>query len=183
MSQKRSLLFLLVVQWMLFEASVIFPQQNFDLEQFKGRWYEVAVVSDCPFFMRNKKLNPVIVTLDVKPPNILVTAPRNGSCKQTHMTLTDIAGQFFYHVARLNVDVDAYVVRSDYEQYAMMALSSVEVSSQNKTTIFKLFSRSLDVRQTVLNDFKSLVRTHEMRDDEIILNEKKLCSRLVCLLA
>ncbi|XP_057675390.1 protein AMBP-like [Corythoichthys intestinalis] len=178
MPQMRSLAFLLLFDWI--GASVIIPQENFDLDRFMGRWYEVAVVSDCPHYMQNKRQNPVIVTLDLKLReqgniNVLVAAPRNGSCKHTatHFTLTDVGGQFFCHVARHNVDVDAYVVHTNYDHYAMMGLLSMEVSSQNKSTIFKLFNRSSDGRHAALDDFKRLVRKHEMRDDNIIFNGKR----------
>ncbi|XP_061655988.1 protein AMBP-like [Phyllopteryx taeniolatus] len=144
-----------------------------------GKWYEVAVVSDCPHYMQNKQRNPVIVALDLKPSEqgnvtVMATAPRNGSCKHTSIqyALTDTAGQFFYHVSRFSVDVDAYVVHSDYDQYAMMVLLGTEKASKNKTTIFKLYNRSLDVRDAVLDDFKMLVRINGMGDD-IIIHENK----------
>ncbi|XP_077353779.1 protein AMBP-like [Festucalex cinctus] len=196
-------LFLLACDRILHGESVIVPQENFNLDQFLGKWYEVAVVSDCPHYMQNKMGNPVVVALDLKSSQqgnvtVLAKTPRNGSCKQTstHYASTDTAGQFFYHVPSkchhlchsnfpdiqaheahylpqgLSVDVDAYVVHTDYDQYAMMALLSTERASQNKTTIFKLYSRSLDVRHAALDDFKTLVRTHGMTDD-IIVNENK----------
>ncbi|XP_037122561.1 protein AMBP-like [Syngnathus acus] len=175
-----SLLVLFVFDWILHGESRIVPQESFDLDQFMGKWYEVAVVSDCPHYMQKKKGNPVIVILDLKASQqgnvtVLATVPRNGSCHQTstQYASTDTAGQFFYHVPRLGVDVDAYVVRTDYDQYAMLGLLSTEIASQNKTTIFKLYNRSLDVRQAVLDDFQTLVRTYGMRDD-IIVNENKV---------
>ncbi|XP_061658021.1 protein AMBP-like [Syngnathoides biaculeatus] len=178
-----SLLLLFTFDGILHGERGFVPQENFDLDRFLGKWYEVAVVSDCPHYMQNKQRNAVIVALDLKPSaegnvTVMAAAPRNGSCKQTSIqyALTDIAGQFFYHVSRLNVDVDAYVVRTDYDHSAVMALVSTEKTSKNRTTIFKLYNRSSDVRYAELDDFKMLVRLNAMKDDIIIVHEDKSCN-------
>nr|XP_057913672.1 protein AMBP-like isoform X2 [Doryrhamphus excisus] len=138
---------LLVFTWpWILHGLALLPQENFDVEQFVGRWYEVAVVSDCPHYTSKKKANPGVVALDLKRSdhvNLTVTSAtfRNGSCQQTSMqyATTETAGKFLYYVGRLGVDVGAYVVHTDYDGYAMMGLLSTERTSQNKTTIFKLY--------------------------------------------
>ncbi|XP_054613701.1 protein AMBP-like [Dunckerocampus dactyliophorus] len=181
------LLPLLVFTWpRILHGLTLLPQENFDVEQFVGRWYEGGVVSDCPHYTRNKKASPGVVALDLKRShhgNLTVTSAisRNGSCQQTSVQYasTETAGKFFYHVARLGVDVAAYVVHTDYDEYAMMGLLSTERTSQNKTTILKLYTRSLDVRLAVLEDFKALVQKHGMRDDSIIFNENRILNTCI----
>ncbi|XP_040014000.1 protein AMBP-like isoform X3 [Xiphias gladius] len=156
-------------------------QENFDLGRFMGQWYEVAVVSTCPHYMQRKRGNPVIVALELQhvasQSNFTLTAStfRNGSCKRTstNYNLTNTPGQFFYHVARFGADVDSYVVHTNYEEYAMMLLLSTEKPSGNKTTIVKLYSRSVDVSPDVLDNFKTLVRQHGTSDGAIIMNQNK----------
>ncbi|KAK9532697.1 hypothetical protein VZT92_010071 [Zoarces viviparus] len=159
----------------------ILTQENFDLAQFMGKWYEVAVVTTCPHYMQRKRGNPVIVALELQhvasDGNFTMTATsfRNGSCKLTSTVygLTNTPGRFFHHIARFGADVDSFVVHSNYDEYAMILLLSIEKPSGNKTTVFKLYSRTMSVRATVLDDFKTLVRQHGVSDDAIIMNQNK----------
>ncbi|XP_071322360.1 protein AMBP-like [Trachinotus anak] len=156
-------------------------QENFDLGQFMGQWYEVSVVSTCPHYMRRKRGNPVIVALelqhDASQSNFTMTATtfRNGSCKKTttDYSLTNTPGRFFHHVARFGADVDSYVVHTNYDEYAFMRLLSTEQPSGNKTTIVKLYSRTMDVTPVVLDNFKTLVTQLGMSDGAIIMNHNK----------
>ncbi|XP_030004210.1 protein AMBP-like [Sphaeramia orbicularis] len=188
MQKTVSLVSLLVLEWAwalhgapVLPETLIPTQDNFDLERFLGKWYEVAVVSNCPHYMQRKTGNPVIVALEMQhvtsESNVTMTASlfRNGLCKKTltDYSLTDTPGRFFYHIARLGVDVDAFVVQTNYDEYALMILLSTEISSGNKTTIVKLHSRSKDVSPTVLEDFKTLVRQQGIDDNTIIMNQDK----------
>ncbi|XP_069563109.1 protein AMBP-like [Brachyistius frenatus] len=181
-----SLAFLLVLgsAWALQVAPVLtesLTQKNFDLDQFMGKWYEVAVVSTCPYYMQRKRGNPVIVALELKPVasegSFTMTASiiRNGSCEDTatHYNSTHTPGRFFHHVSRFGADVDSFVVHTNYDEYAMMLLLSTEKPSGNKTTSVKLYSRTVDVGPAVLDRFKTLVKQHGMSDEAIILNQYK----------
>ncbi|XP_035463385.1 protein AMBP isoform X2 [Scophthalmus maximus] len=156
-------------------------QEDFDLSRFMGQWFEAAVVSTCPHYMQRKRGNPVIVAVQLQhvasESNFTMTATtiRNGSCKQTSTVygLTYTPGRFFHHVARLGADVDSQVVRTNYDEYAMMLLLSTEKPSGNKTTIVKLYSRTKDVSPAALDDFQTLVRRHGMSEDTIITNQNK----------
>ncbi|XP_061589400.1 protein AMBP-like isoform X1 [Cololabis saira] len=160
--------------------SVILTQENFDLERFMGRWYEVAVVSTCPYYMQRKKGSPV-VALELKhfpkEDSFTVTAAtfRNGSCKETSTvySLTNISGRFFHHVSRLGADVDSFVVHTNYDQHTMILQLSTEKPSGNKTAIVKLYSRTTDMTHPVLDSFKTLVRKHGINDDVIIINQQE----------
>ncbi|XP_008284458.1 protein AMBP-like [Stegastes partitus] len=156
-------------------------QANFDLDQFMGRWYELAVVSDCPHYMQHKRENPVVVALELQhvasESNFTATAAtfRNDSCKETSTvySLTDTPGRFFHHFARFAADVDSFVVHTDYEEYAVMLQLSTEKPSETKTTKIKLYSRSTDISPAALKLFQSLVRQHGMSNDAVIKNHSK----------
>ncbi|XP_074474188.1 protein AMBP-like [Sebastes fasciatus] len=180
-----SLTFLLVLgsAWFLqvVPEPLILTEENFDLSRFMGRWYEVAVVSTCPHYMQRKRGYPVIVAVELKHVasegnfTRMAASIRNGSCKQmtTNYSLTSTPGRFFHHVARFGADVDSFVVRSRYDEYAVMLQLSTEKPSGNKTTKLKLYSRTLSVGAAVLDDFKTLVRQHGVNDDAIIVNQNK----------
>ncbi|KAK7896240.1 hypothetical protein WMY93_021565 [Mugilogobius chulae] len=129
------------------------PQDQFSLERFLGRWFEVAVVSTCPHFMQRKTGNPAIVELNLQlshtEGNITVTATafRNESCKSTftNYSLTETPGKFFYHVPKFSADVRVKVVDTNYVEYALMLLLSTERPQESQTLIVKLYSRTKDV--------------------------------------
>ncbi|KAM6975677.1 protein AMBP-like [Tautogolabrus adspersus] len=160
---------------------LVTTQESFDVGRFMGRWYEVAVVSTCPHHMQHKRGNPAIVAMELQQiattGNFTVTSTSfwNGSCKQTttHYSVTDTPGRFFHHFARFGADVDSFVVQTNYDGFAMMLQLSTEKPSGNQTTKAKLYSRTLTVASTVLENFKTLVRHHGMSDDDIIINQSK----------
>ncbi|XP_041826576.1 protein AMBP-like [Melanotaenia boesemani] len=171
--------------WTLLAAPVIqqsrlHTQENFDLEQFMGRWYEVAVVSTCPHYMQRKKENPVIVTLDLKyvlsQGNFTMTSSsfRNGLCKETSTDyhLTNTSGQFFHHVTRFGADVDTFVVQFTNE-HAMLLQLGTEKPSGIKTTTGKLYSRTMTANPSVLDQFKAVVKQYGMSEDGVIINQPK----------
>lgn len=188
MHRALSLLSLLVLgsAWIVQAApglpeSLITPQESFDLDKFMGRWYEVAVVSTCPYYMQRKRGHPVILTLELKHVSsqrnftMIATTPRNDSCTETSTvhSLTDTPGRFFHHVARFGADVDSFVVHTNYNESAMMVLEGTEKPAGIKTTTVKLYSRTVDIGPAVLDHFKTLVRQHGMSSDSVIMNQYK----------
>ncbi|XP_024860488.1 protein AMBP-like isoform X2 [Kryptolebias marmoratus] len=158
---------------------LILTQENFEFQQFVGRWYETAVVSTCPHYMLRRQANPVVVALELKnvtsEGNFTMTAStfRNGSCKETSTvySLTNTPGRFFHLVTRFSADVDSFVVHTNYNEYAMILQLSTEKPSGNKTTIVKLYSRTMNVSPPVLDRFKTLVGQHGMSEDAVIMNQ------------
>lgn len=188
MQRALSLLALLTLEsiWTLKAVSMqpepfIATQESFNVSQFMGTWYEVAVVSTCPHYMQRKKGSSAIVAMELQQffseGNFTMTSTsfRNGSCKQTvtDYSLTDTPGRFFHHVARFGADVDSFVVHTNYEDFAMILQLSTEKPPGNKTTIAKLYSRAMNVVSGVLENFKSLVRRQGMREEDIIMNQSK----------
>ncbi|XP_038139541.1 protein AMBP-like isoform X1 [Cyprinodon tularosa] len=154
-------------------------QENFDLKQFTGRWFEIAAVSTCPHYMQRKQRNPIIVVLELNhvPPqdNFTMTASTfsNGTCRETltDFSLTSTPGRFFHHVSRFGADVDSFVVHTNYNEYALLLQLSTEKPSRNQTTIVKLYSRTVSVNLPVLEKFKELIRHHGLSEEAIIINQ------------
>ncbi|XP_049460339.1 protein AMBP-like [Epinephelus fuscoguttatus] len=153
-------------------------QENFDLNRFLGTWHDVAVASSCPYMQRNRG-DAAIGTLILQSgtEGKLKTTRRvlrQGTCKEMTVDyeLTTTPGRFTYHVARWAADVDAYVVHTNYNEYAIVIMGK-QKSSGDKSTSVKLYSRTMTVRDTVLQDFKTLVREQGMSDDTIIIKQDK----------
>ncbi|CAL1569969.1 unnamed protein product [Knipowitschia caucasica] len=166
----------------LFNESSISTQDHFDLDQFMGRWFEVVVVSTCPYFMQRKMRNNAVVELELQhtEANITVTATsaRNESCELTviNYSLTETPGRFFYHFSKFNADVDVNVVDTNYVEYAFMVDLSTELPARQKTLKMKLYSRTKNMSAAMLENFKLLVREKGVNDTKIIINlDKGLC--------
>ncbi|CAL8321233.1 unnamed protein product [Lota lota] len=77
------------------------------------------------------------------------------------------------HVSEFNADVDSYVVHTNYDEYAMWVILSTEQPSGIQSTLVKLYSRAMDVREGVLTQYRALVRNQGMSDDIIIYKDNK----------
>ncbi|XP_041666302.1 protein AMBP [Cheilinus undulatus] len=157
----------------------LFPtQENFDLSQFLGTWHDVAVASTCPH-MRQHRGDAAIGKLVLERGSTVdkiqttLTVLRHGTCREMSgdYELTSTPGRFFYHITRWAADVDAYVVHTNYNEYAIVIM--VKQKSSGGSTSVKLYSRTKSVRDTVLEDFKTLVRQQGMSDDTIVIKQDK----------
>ncbi|XP_011480190.1 protein AMBP isoform X1 [Oryzias latipes] len=182
MHEMTHLMVLLVLGSARTQQVPIVLQENFELEKFMGRWYEVAVASTCPHYMQRKRENAVMVALKLEHvpfgSNFTMTTAtsRNSSCVETSTNyfLTNTTGRFFHHVSRFRADIDSFVLHTDEDDgYTVMLQLSTEKPSGNKTSIIKLYSRTADVSPTVLHQFQALTRLYGMSDDAIIINQNK----------
>ncbi|KAK5851892.1 hypothetical protein PBY51_023409 [Eleginops maclovinus] len=154
-------------------------QENFDLARFLGTWHDVASASSCPHMQRrggDSAIGKLVLQRGTTQDKLMVTRKvlRQGTCKEMAVdyVLTTTPGRFSFHVAKWGADVDAYVVHTNYNEYAIMIMSK-QKSAGVKSTSVKLYSRSMVVRDTVLDDFKTLVRQQGMSDDTITIKQNK----------
>ncbi|XP_062409840.1 protein AMBP isoform X2 [Sardina pilchardus] len=156
-------------------------QENFDLDRFMGKWYDVAVASTCPWMQKHKGLSAVgTLTLEKQATGDTVSMTRtmwsrhDGSCREISgdYQLTDTPGQFKYHVSKWNADVDAYVVHSNYDEYALVVMYK-QKQGGDKTTSVKLYGRTPELRDTLMEDFKRVVREQGMSEDAITIKQNK----------
>uniref|UniRef100_A0A3P8ZNI2 Protein AMBP n=1 Tax=Esox lucius TaxID=8010 RepID=A0A3P8ZNI2_ESOLU len=154
-------------------------QENFDLSKFMGKWHDIAVASTCPWMQRHKG-DAAIGTLELQTGStegkISMTRKMKklGTCKQIsgEYQITDTPGRFTYHVAKWGADVDAYVVHTNYDEYAIVLMSKQKTGGE-KTKSAKLYSRTMEVRDTILDDFKRLVKEQGMADDTVVVKQNK----------
>ncbi|XP_055731099.1 protein AMBP-like isoform X1 [Salvelinus fontinalis] len=161
-------------------AEPLFPtQENFDLSKFMGKWHDIAVASTCPWMQRHRGDAAIgILELQAGDTEGKVSMKRSmkkhGTCKQISgdYELTDTPGRFTYHVAKWGADVDAYVVHTNYDEYAIVMMSKQKTGGE-KTKSAKLYSRTMELRTTILDDFRRLVREQGMADDTVIIKQNK----------
>ncbi|XP_063066806.1 protein AMBP-like [Engraulis encrasicolus] len=158
----------------------IATQENFSIDRFMGKWYDVASASSCPWMHRHKGAPSLVGTLELKKGtaantiSMTRTMSRGGECKQISgdYKLTSTPGRFNYHVQRWNADVDAYVVHTNYDEYALVVMYK-EKQGGNKTTSVKLYGRSPTLRDTLLDDFKRVAAEQGLTGAAIKIKENR----------
>ncbi|KAF5887001.1 protein AMBP, partial [Clarias magur] len=154
-------------------------QENFDLDRFLGKWYDVASASNCPWRNKHKGDSP-IGSLELQrsdTPNALSMTrimSRRGECKMItgNYMETETPGRFYYHSVKWSADVDAYVVHTNYDEYALVVMFKQQRGG-NKTTSVKLYGRKKELRPTLIEDFKTLVAEQGMSADTVSIKQNK----------
>nr|XP_057913670.1 protein AMBP-like isoform X2 [Doryrhamphus excisus] len=154
-------------------------QENFDLTRFLGTWHDVAEATTCPHIQHHRSQSAIGKLLLQRGTSndkleMFRTKLKHGSCQESsgEYRLTATPGRFNYYVEKWATDVDAYVVHTNYDEYAIIISVKEKPPGHNVTTV-KLFSRSMEVRDTVMDDFKTLVREQGMTDDTIVIKSNK----------
>ncbi|CAL8321228.1 unnamed protein product [Lota lota] len=161
------------------QAPLYTTQENFNLNSFLGKWHDVAKATSCPH-ARRSRADAAIGTLELKAGleagkiHMKRTVLWGDKCNEMtgDYELTTTPGRFYYRIERWQAEVDTYVVHTNYREYAIV-ITSKQKSSGNTSTSVKLYSRTREVRDTVLADFKTLVSDIGMSDDTIIIQQDK----------
>uniref|UniRef100_A0A3B3VY33 Protein AMBP n=1 Tax=Poecilia latipinna TaxID=48699 RepID=A0A3B3VY33_9TELE len=186
MQKSVALVFLLLSGWIgALQGLPVLPdplystQENFDLSKFLGTWHDVAKASTSPYMQRysgERAIGKLVLQRGSTDEKLKMTRTvlRRGTCQERtgDYELTSTPGRFFYHVAKWGADVDAYVVHTNYNEYAIMIMSK-QKSTGDKSISLKLYSRTKTVRPTILEDFKTLAREQGMGDDAIYIRKDK----------
>ncbi|XP_061554871.1 protein AMBP [Phycodurus eques] len=152
-------------------------QENFDLTRFLGTWHDVAVAKTYPNMEYHKKdssIGQLVLQRGTAENKLQMTRTvlKDGICKEKHgdYNLTSTPGHFRFE--KWDKEVDTFVVHTNYEEYALLVSLKERSQGQSHITV-KLYSRTMDVRDTVLDDFKRMVREQGMCDDTIIIKQNK----------
>ncbi|XP_036385735.1 protein AMBP [Megalops cyprinoides] len=163
----------------LLSTETLYPtQENFDLDRFLGTWYDVAMVSNCPMHLKHQRVRST-GTLELQPGDtsntlhMTRTAYRQGICKNfsTVYELTKTPGRMTHHSTQWGVDVDSYVLHTNYNEYAIVVMST-EREGGNRSATIKLYGRSLEVRPSLMTEFKQLANEQGMSKDSIVVFRK-----------
>uniref|UniRef100_A0A3P8UD55 Protein AMBP n=1 Tax=Cynoglossus semilaevis TaxID=244447 RepID=A0A3P8UD55_CYNSE len=154
-------------------------KENFDLKRFLGTWYDIAMASNCPHLKHHigKAAIGKLVLETGSSDNVLnmtKTMLRHGECKEVtaEYYTTSTPGVFFYRCNLCQADVDAYVVHTNYDEYAIVVMR-MKRSAEVKRTGIKLYSRKMEVRDSVLEDFKTLAKEQGIDDKGIYIKKNQ----------
>ncbi|XP_046901171.1 protein AMBP-like [Hypomesus transpacificus] len=157
----------------------LYNNQNFDLDRFMGKWYDVAVASNCPL-IKQVKGDVAISILELRSRrhgqvSTKRTIWRQGKCKQTvgEYELTNTPGRFTYHVPKWGADVEVNLLHTDYDKYAIVLHTSTERATGKRVTTMKLYSRTKWVANTLTEEFYWFLRELHMNAEMVIIKKDK----------
>uniref|UniRef100_A0A663NF26 Protein AMBP n=1 Tax=Athene cunicularia TaxID=194338 RepID=A0A663NF26_ATHCN len=146
-------------------------QENFEMF---GKWYDIAIGTTC-IWMKNYKEKFSMGTLVLGPgPSIdqistASTRLRQGDC--THISgeyqKTSTPGKYTYYNPKWDVSIRSYVLRTNYEEYAVVLMK--KKSSFGPSTTLKLYGRSPDLREDLIEAFQQLALEMGIPADSIFI--------------
>ncbi|NXT68280.1 AMBP protein, partial [Chaetops frenatus] len=149
-------------------------QENFEAERMFGKWFDVAIGTTCTW-MKNYKDKFSVGTLVLGPgpsPNQISTAStrlRQGDCTQVsgEYQKTSTPGKYTYYNPKWDVSIQSYVLRTNYEEYAVILMK--KKSSFGPSTTLKLYGMSPELREDLIESFHQLALDMGIPEDSIFI--------------
>nr|XP_056716100.1 protein AMBP [Euleptes europaea] len=156
-------------------------QENFDEEMFYGKWYEIAVGSTCPWMKKYKDrytMGTVVVEQGQSNKEISMTSTRlrQGICSQVtgEYLKTDIPGKLTHYNPKWGVNIESFVVRTNYDEYAIFVMK--KNSTYGLTITAKIYGRRPELREDLMAEFRQFALDLGIPEDAIsILINKGKC--------
>ncbi|XP_048368981.1 protein AMBP [Sphaerodactylus townsendi] len=147
-------------------------QENFDEERFYGKWYDIVVGSTCPWLKKYKD-RYTMGTMVVGPGqsdreiSMTTTRLRHGICSQVtgQYQKTDIPGKLTYYNPKWDANIESFVVRTNYNEYAIIV--SKKSSTRGLTTTAKIYGRSSELREDLMAEFRQFALDLGIPEDSI----------------
>uniref|UniRef100_A0A5F8HDE3 Protein AMBP n=1 Tax=Monodelphis domestica TaxID=13616 RepID=A0A5F8HDE3_MONDO len=134
-------------------------QENFNLSRIFGKWYDIAMASNCPWLKRlNRPLSMGTLVLGQgqtdQEISTIRTRFRKGVCEQVSDVheKTDTEGKFSYYNSKWNVTMEYFVVHTNYDEYVMILKHKLRHSGPSTTVT--LYGRRPQIRNSLLEEFK-----------------------------
>ncbi|NXJ79041.1 AMBP protein, partial [Trogon melanurus] len=149
-------------------------QENFEAERMYGKWYDVAIGSTCKL-MKNYKEKFSVGTLVLGPGpsddeiSTVSTRLRQGDCTRIsgEYQKTSTPGKYTYYNPKWDVSIRSYVLRTNYDEYAVILMK--KESSFGPSTTLKLYGRSPELREDLIEDYKQLALEMGIPADSIFI--------------
>ncbi|NXU21264.1 AMBP protein, partial [Pardalotus punctatus] len=149
-------------------------QENFEAERMYGKWFDVAIGTTCKWMKNYKeKFSMGTVVLGPGPSaNQISTAStrlRQGDCTQVsgEYEKTSTPGKYTYYNPKWDVSIQSYVLRTNYEEYAVILMK--KKSSFGTSTTLKLYGMSPELREDLIESFHQLALEMGIPKDSIFI--------------
>ncbi|XP_072544914.1 complement component C8 gamma chain isoform X2 [Salminus brasiliensis] len=147
----------------------ITPAKDININQMNGKWYLLTVASRCQHLLeKGFKVEGTVITLTPptapsSPLKVSTLTKLNYQCWeiQQHYETTKSTGRFLLkgNVPVMNVEI--IVIDTDYSSYAVLLYKRM-----NKITM-KLYGRSAQVPEAIVDQFEELAKKHNLGLDVI----------------
>uniref|UniRef100_A0A8B9NQ28 Protein AMBP n=1 Tax=Apteryx owenii TaxID=8824 RepID=A0A8B9NQ28_APTOW len=150
-------------------------QENFDAERMYGKWYDIAIATTCKW-MKNYKEKFNMGTLVLGPG----LSDDQISTISTRLRYTVLWVQAVAVGAEVTPKLSlpgalgppgSYVLRTNYEEYAVILIK--KKSSFGPTTTLKLYGRSPELREDLIEAFQQLALEMGIPEDSIFILANK----------
>ncbi|NXA18278.1 AMBP protein, partial [Ibidorhyncha struthersii] len=149
-------------------------QENFEAERMYGKWYDIAIGTTCKW-MKNYKEKFSMGTLVLGPGpsadqiRTASTRLRQGDC--THVSgeyqKTSTPGKYTYYNSKWDVSIQSYVLRTNYEEYAVILMK--KKSNFGPSTTLKLYGKNPELREDLIESFQQLALEMGIPADSIFV--------------
>ncbi|NWV58537.1 AMBP protein, partial [Malurus elegans] len=149
-------------------------QENFEAERLYGKWFDIAIGTTCKWMM-NYKEKFSMGTLVLGPGSsadrisTASTRLRQGDCTQVsgEYQKTSTPGKYTYYNPKWDVSIQSYVLRTNYEEYAVILMK--KKSSFGPSTTLKLYGMSPELREELIESFHQLALEMGIPEDSIFI--------------
>ncbi|NWI43473.1 AMBP protein, partial [Picathartes gymnocephalus] len=149
-------------------------QENFEAERMFGKWFDIAIGTTCKW-MKNYKDKFSMGTLVLGPGpsadqiSTASTRLRQGDCTQVsgEYQKTSTPGKYTYYNPKWDVSIQSYVLRTNYEEYAVILMK--KKSSFGPSTTLKLYGMSPELREDLIESFHQLALEMGIPKDSVFI--------------
>ncbi|RMB93571.1 hypothetical protein DUI87_30270 [Hirundo rustica rustica] len=154
-----------------------------ELNTMYGKWFDIAIGTTCKW-MKNYKEKFSMGTLVLGPGpsanqiSTTSTRLRQGDCIQVsgEYQKTSTSGKYTYYSPKWDMSIQSYVLRTNYEEYAVILMK--KKSSFGPSTTLKLYGRSPELREDLIDSFHQLALDMGIPEDSIFILANRDSCRL-----
>ncbi|XP_060613264.2 protein AMBP-like isoform X1 [Anolis sagrei] len=148
-------------------------QEDFQETRFYGKWFGVAMGSNCRWVKQHKdrfQMGTLVVAAGKTDRETTFTSTRirQGACSQVtgEYQKTDVPGRFNYYNPKWKAHIEHYVARTNYDEFAFVVMKK-NSSNHGVTTTAKLYGRNPEVREELLAEFRQFALGLGLPEDAI----------------
>ncbi|XP_056875607.1 protein AMBP [Takifugu flavidus] len=153
-------------------------QENFDMEQFLGTWYDVVVATAFPLlkgFSKDGSISKLELQRGASESKLKAarTVQIHGMCRMMsgEYEITG-PGRYYYNIPVWNLSMESYVIHTNYKEYAVVMMRPLKAPEEELVTV-RLFSRTKTVRDSLVEDVKALARQHGISEENIFIKQDR----------
>ncbi|XP_053137754.1 protein AMBP isoform X2 [Hemicordylus capensis] len=147
-------------------------QENFNETKLYGTWYDAAIGSTCGWMKKHKdrlSMGTLVIGPGKTSAEMSATSTRirQGLCSAhtTDYQKTSVPGKFTAHNPKWGANIETYVVRTNYDEYAVFVMK--KNTTYGLSTTARLYGRSPELREDLVAEFRQYALDLGIPEDSI----------------